>query len=105
MNALKLKKGDTVQVISGKDKGKQGKIITTVPETGKVFVEGINMVTVHQKPRKMGESGGIVTREAAIAACKVMVVCPKCHKPTRLKKDVLASGEKTRVCKACGYTL
>jgi len=105
MNSLKLKKGDTVIVISGKDKGKKGKIVTTNAEAGKVVVEGVNMATVHQKPRKMGESGGIVTREAAIAACKVMVVCPKCHKPTRLKKDVLASGEKTRVCKACGYTL
>ena len=105
MNALKLKKGDTVIVISGKDKGKKGKIIATQPETGKVIVEGINMATVHTKPKKAGESGGIITKEAAIAACKVMAVCPKCHKPTRLKKDVLASGEKARICKACGYTL
>ena len=104
MNSLKLKKGDTVLVISGKDKGKKGKIITTYAETGKVVVEGVNIATVHQKPRKAGETGGIVTREAAIAACKVMAVCPKCHKATRIKTDV-ASGEKTRVCKACGATL
>ncbi len=105
MKALKLKKGDTVKVISGKDKGKQGKIVTTNPETGKVIVEGVNMVTAHQKPRKMGETGGIVQKEAALAACKVMVVCPKCKKAVRLKTEVLASGEKARVCKACGYTL
>ena len=105
MNSLKLKKGDNVLVISGKDKGKKGKIITTNAEAGKVIVEGVNMATVHQKPRKAGETGGIVTKEAAIAACKVMVVCPKCHKPTRVKTDVSASGEKSRVCKACGATL
>ncbi len=105
MNSLKLKKGDTVLVISGKDKGKKGKIITTNPETGKVIVEGVNMATVHTKPKKAGESGGIVSKEAALAACKVMAVCPKCHKATRLKIDVNAKGEKTRVCKACGNTL
>ena len=105
MNSLKLKKGDTVLVISGKDKGKKGKIITTYAETGKVVVEGVNIATVHQKPKKMGDNGGIVTREAALAACKVMVVCPKCHKATRVKTEVSASGEKARVCKACGATL
>ena len=76
--AMNIKKGDTVVVLSGKDKGKQGKVLGTVPGSLKVVVEGINMVTCHVKPRKQGEEGGIMKREAAIAACKVQVVCPKC---------------------------
>ena len=69
--SMNVKKGDTVVVLSGKDRGKQGKVLGTVPADGKVVVEGINMVTCHVKPRKQGETGGIVKREAAIAACKV----------------------------------
>ena len=78
--AMNVKKGDTVIVLSGKDKGKQGKVLGTVPSEDKVVVEGCNMVTCHVKPRRQGEEGGIVKREAAIAACKVQVVCPKCNK-------------------------
>ena len=87
MNSLKIKKNDTVVILSGKDRGKQGKVLGTVPGEGKVLgtvpserkvvVEGCNMVTCHIKPRRQGEEGGIVKREAAIAACKVQVVCPK----------------------------
>ncbi len=105
MNALKLKKGDNVLVISGKDKGKKGKIISTIPEAGKVYVEGVNVATLHKKPRKAGETGGIVKQEAAIYACKVMAICPKCHKPTRIKTEISASGEKSRICKACGAAI
>ena len=72
--AMNIKKGDTVVVLSGKDKGKQGKVLGTVPGSLKVVVEGINMVTCHVKPRKQGEEGGIMKREAAIAACKVQAV-------------------------------
>ena len=93
--AMNIKKGDTVVVLSGKDKGKQGKVLGTVPGSLKVVVEGINMVTCHVKPRKQGEEGGIMKREAAIAACKVQVVCPKAHK-------LLEGGKKVRVCKKCG---
>ena len=82
--AMNVKKGDTVVVLSGKDKGKQGKVLGTVPSEAKVVVEGINMVTCHIKPRRQGEEGGIVKREAAIAACKVQVVCGKCNKGTRI---------------------
>ena len=71
---------------------------------GKVVVEGINMVTCHVKPRKQGETGGIVKREAAIAACKVQVVCPKCSKATRVAHKI-ENGKKTRVCKHCGAEL
>ena len=102
--AMNIKKGDTVVVLSGKDKGKQGKVLGTVPADGKVVVEGINMVTCHVKPRKQGETGGIVKREAAIAACKVQVVCPKCSKATRVAHKI-ENGKKTRVCKHCGAEL
>ena len=102
--SMNVKKGDTVVVLSGKDRGKQGKVLGTVPADGKVVVEGINMVTCHVKPRKQGEQGGIVKREAALAACKVQVVCPKCSKATRVAHKV-ENGKKTRVCKRCGAEL
>ena len=102
--SMNVKKGDTVVVLSGKDRGKQGKVLGTVPADGKVVVEGINMVTCHVKPRKQGETGGIVKREAAIAACKVQVVCPKCSKATRVAHKI-ENGKKTRVCKLCGAEL
>ena len=102
--SMNVKKGDTVVVLSGKDRGKQGKVLGTVPADGKVVVEGINMVTCHVKPRKQGETGGIDKREAAIAACKVQVVCPKCSKATRVAHKI-ENGKKTRVCKHCGAEL
>ena len=107
--AMNIKKGDTVVVLSGKDKGKQGKVLGTVPGSLKVVVEGINMVTCHVKPRKQGEEGGIVKREAAIASCKVQVVCPKCGKATRVahrvteveREDGSKKKKIIRVCKRC----
>ena len=102
--SMNVKKGDTVVVLSGKDRGKQGKVLGTVPADGKVVVEGINMVTCHVKPRKQGETGGIVKREAAIAACKVQVGWPKCSKATRVAHKI-ENGKKTRVCKHCGAEL
>ena len=102
--AMNVKKGDTVIVLSGKDKGKQGKVLGTVPSEAKVVVEGINMVTCHVKPRKQGEPGGIVQRAAALSAAKVQVVCPKCGKGTRVAHKI-ADGKKIRVCKHCGAEL
>ena len=102
--AMNVKKGDTVVVLSGKDKGKQGKVLGTVPGSLKVVVEGINMVTCHVKPRKQGEEGGIVKREAAIYASKVQVVFPKCDKGTRVAYEI-KDGKKVRVCKHCGAAL
>ena len=77
MNTLHVKKGDTVVILSGKDKGKQGKVETVLPKAQKVVVEGVNIVKKHQKPRRQGEVGSIVEAPAAIYACKVMAVCPK----------------------------
>ena len=102
--SMNIKQPATVVVLSGKDRGKKGKMLGTVPADSKVVVEGINMVTCHVKPRRQGEEGGIVKREAAIAACKVQVVCPKCGKATRVAHKI-EDGKKTRVCKHCGAEL
>ena len=80
---MNIKKNDKVVVLSGKDKGKEGKVLTAMPAEKKVVVEGINVATCHVKPRKQGEEGGIVRREIPMYASKVMLVCPKCGKPTR----------------------
>ena len=106
---LQVKTGDTVVVISGVDKGKSGKIKQAFPKTGKVIVEGVAMVKKHQKPRGQMIPGGIVDKEAAIPASKVMLVCPSCKKATRVAhKFVEAEGQKpqkVRACKKCGATI
>ena len=102
MNKMSIKKNDTVIVLSGKDKGKQGKVLEAMPADRKVIVEGINMVSRHTKPRKQGDQGGILQKEAPIYACKVQKVCPKCNKPTRPAHKMLADGKKVCVCKKCG---
>ena len=102
MNTMSIKKGDTVIVLSGKDKGKQGKVLEAMPESRKVIVEKVNVATRHTKPRKQGEQGGIIKKEAPLYACKVMRVCPKCGKPTRPASKVGKDGKRVRVCKKCG---
>ena len=106
MSKLHVKKGDTVIVLAGKDRGKQGKVLEVSPKEKKVIVEKINMVTKHVKPRRQGEAGGRVEAEAALYACKVQVVCPKCKMPTRIGHKILEDGTKVRVCKNkdCGET-
>ena len=104
MSKLHVKKGDEVMIISGKDKGKKGKVLEISPSEGKVIVEGRNMVTKHVKPRRPGQLGGIVKAEGAIYACKVMPVCPKCDKPTRVGHKI-DGDKKVRVCKHCGANL
>ena len=102
MNTLHVKKGDTVVILSGRDKGKQGKVAAVSFKEKKVIVEGCNIVTKHVKPRQMGQAGGIVKCEAPLYACKVMAVCPKCGKPTRLGHKIKEDGTKVRVCKNAG---
>ena len=101
---MNVKKDDLVIVLSGKDKGKKGKVLSADPKNGKVIVEGVNAFKHHIKPRKQGEEGGIVKREAAIYASKVQVVCPKCDKGTRVAYEI-KDGKKVRVCKHCGAAL
>jgi large subunit ribosomal protein L24 len=97
-----IRTDDTVVVLSGKDKGKQGKVVYADPKGGKVIVEGVNVAKRHQKPRKQGEPGGIIKKETPIYAAKVMRVCPKCDKPTRPAHLLKSDGTKVRVCKKCG---
>ena len=105
MNNVHVETGDTVQILSGKDRGKQGKVMAVSPKEGKVIVEKCNMVTKHVKPRRMGETGGIVKAEGAMYACKVQIVCPHCGKPTRVAHKILEDGSKERICKKCGESL
>ena len=98
---MNIKKDDKVVVLSGKDKGKQGKVLTADPKAEKVIVEGVSVATKHQKPRKQGEEGGIIKVETPIYVSKVQLVCPKCGKGTRVAHKI-ADGKKTRVCKKCG---
>ena len=101
MKNMSIRKDDTVIVLSGKDKGKKGKVLTVMPKDGKVIVENVNIVSRHTKPRKQGEEGGIIKKEAPIYACKVQRVCPKCNKPTRIGHKV-EGDKKVRICKKCG---
>ena len=98
---MNIKRDDKVVVLSGKDKGKQGKVLTADPKAGKVIVKGVNVATKHQKPQKQGQEGGIIKVETPIYAAKVQLVCPKCGKGTRVGHK-LADGKKVRVCKKCG---
>lgn len=98
---LHLRKGDTVVVLSGKDKGKKGKILSVIPKKESVIVEGVAMAVKHKKPRRQGDAGGIIHQEGSIRASKVMHVCGKCGRPTRIGRQVLESGDIVRVCKHC----
>lgn len=101
MNKVHVKTGDEVIVINGKYNGKKGKVLQVSPSEGKVIVEGINIITKHVKPRKMGEAGGLIKAESALYADKVQLVCPKCGKPTRVGHEIGKNGKKMRVCKKC----
>ena len=103
-NKIHVKTGDTVVILSGKDKGKKGKVLQVSAKEGKVIVEGCNMVSKHVKPRKMGQPGGIIQAEGALYSSKVQLVCPKCGKPTRVGHKILEDGKKLRMCKnqSCG---
>ena len=104
MSKVHVRTGDTVVVLSGKNKGQQGKVVAVSPKEGKVIVEDINKVKKHVNPRQMGQQGGIIEAEGALYASKVQVVCPKCGKPTRIAHKILEDGSKVRVCKneGCG---
>ena len=102
---IHVKTGDTVVVLSGKDRGKKGKVLQVSPKEGKVIVEKINMVSKHVKPRKAGDESGIVKAEGAMYASKVQIVCPRCGKPTRVAHKIYEDGTKERVCTKCGESL
>jgi large subunit ribosomal protein L24 len=98
---FKIKKGDLVYVLSGKDKGKQGKVLKVFPKENRAIVERINLVKKAMRRRSQEEPGGIVTVEAPIYISKLMLVCKNCNRPTRVGFKILDDGTKTRICKKC----
>ena len=101
---LNVRKGDNVIVLTGKDKGKTGKVLATSPKTGKVLVEGVNIATHHNKPRSATEQGGIKKVEAGIDVSNVQIICPSCNKNARVRHGE-ANGKAVRVCAKCGANL
>ena len=99
--SMRIKKNDQVRVISGKSKGKEGKILRRIPQKDMIVVEGVNMVSRHVKPSQKNPQSGIIKQEAPIYASKVMLVCPQCGAATRVGSSFLESGKKVRVCRKC----
>jgi large subunit ribosomal protein L24 len=100
--ATPIRKNDSVVVITGKDRGKRGRVLKIVPDTNRLIVEGVNLIKRHTKPNPQRNiKGGLVEREAALHASNVQLVCPECGKPTRLGKKILGDGRKVRVCRKC----
>jgi large subunit ribosomal protein L24 len=102
---IHIKKDDTVFVLSGKDKGKKGKVLSVFPDDQMVLVEGVNMSTKHKKPRSRYQQGGIIHQESPVNSAKVMLVCDRCGKPTKVRKETLDNGQKAKVCKKCDETI
>jgi large subunit ribosomal protein L24 len=101
----KIKKNDTVMVVTGRDRGKTGKVMRVMPERGRVVIERLNIVKRHSKPRGAQSPGGIVEKEAPIAVSNVMIFCDRCNAPVRIGFKLTDGGDKTRVCRRCGETI
>jgi len=102
MSGLKLKKGDRVRVIAGKDKGKEGVISRSIPETGKVIVDGVNVARRHQKPTRAMQQGGIIDKDMPIQVSNLAMLCSSCGKPTKVGFRFEPDGTKVRKCRKCG---
>ena len=102
MAGLKIRKGDRVRVLSGKDRGKEGEVMRALPREGRVIVDGVNVARKSQRPTRTTQQGGIIDKDMPIRVSNVALVCPSCGKPTRVGFKVDASGGKVRVCKKCG---
>jgi large subunit ribosomal protein L24 len=102
MSGLKIKKGDKVKVLTGKDRGAEGEVMRVLPAVGKVIVDGVNVAKKHQKATKATMQGGIIDKDMPIPVANVALLCPACGKPTRVGYQVDPDGTKTRVCKKCG---
>ena len=102
---VNIRKNDIVKVITGREKGKVGRVLKVDREKGRIFVEKLNMVKRHIKPGKAHPQGGIVEKEAALAFSNVLIMCDKCNKPTRIAMAVDGTGKRSRVCKRCGDVL
>jgi len=102
----RIRRGDTVVVIAGKERHKPlkertGKVLRVLPERNRAIIEGLNLVRKHHRPRRQGEQGGIITQPAPIALANVMLLCPRCHRPTRIGVHRLADGRPQRICRKC----
>jgi large subunit ribosomal protein L24 len=102
MPGVHVRRGDVVAVISGKERGKRGKVMRVLLDKGRVVVEKVNMVKRHQRPTQKLRQGGIIEREGALALSNVLLVCGRCDKPARSGVSILADGRRLRVCKRCG---
>jgi len=102
---MKVRKDDTVIIIAGKDRGKQGKVRRALPTENRVIVEGLNMIKRHSRARRAARQAGIIELEAPIRVSNVMLICDKCNKPTRVNFRFLDDGKKVRVCNSCGEVI
>ena len=100
-----VRRGDTVGVIAGRERGKRGKVLRVIPEKSRVLVEHVNMVKKHQRPTQKIRQGGIIEREGAMALSNVLLVCSRCDKASRTGIKLLADGRKVRMCKRCGESV
>jgi large subunit ribosomal protein L24 len=105
MQHVHVRRGDTVAVIAGRERGKRGKVLRVLPAAGRVLVEKLNMMKKHQRPTQKLRQGGIIERESPLALSSVLVVCSRCDKPSRSGIKVLGDGRKVRVCKRCGESI
>ena len=100
--ATSIRRNDNVVVITGKDRGKRGRVLKVVPSTNRLIVEGVNFIKRHTKPNPQRQvKGGVIEREASLHASNVQLVCPECGKPTRLGRRILSDGRKVRICRKC----
>lgn len=102
---MQIRKNDSVMVISGKERGKTGKVLRVNPKEDAVIIERINVVKRHTKPRGPQQAGGIIEKEASIPASNIMIMCDKCNAPVRIGRKLLTDGKKVRVCRRCGEAL
>jgi large subunit ribosomal protein L24 len=102
MSGLKIRKGDRVRVLTGKDRGKEGEVMHALPRAGKVIVDGVNVARKSQRPTRSTQQGGIIDKDMPIQVSNVALVCPACGKPTRVGYKIDESGQKVRTCKKCG---
>jgi len=100
-----VRKGDTVMVVAGKERGKRGKVLRVIPGKGRVLIEHVNMIKKHQRPTQKLRQGGIIEREGPLALSNVLVVCPRCDKPSRTGVKILTDGRKVRTCRRCNESI
>jgi large subunit ribosomal protein L24 len=98
---LSIKKNDSVLVLTGREKGKRGRVLSVYPSKDQILIEKVNMIKKHMKPSRKYTQGGIIEKEAPLHISNVMLVCPKCSKPARIGNSILQDGRKVRICKKC----